>query len=44
LQDLDAEVDIKSASEMIKEHTKISAKDSPGYFELKKKQWFNETC
>jgi hypothetical protein len=43
LNDLDAEVEINSAWEMIRENIKISAKESLGYFELKKhKPWFNE--
>jgi hypothetical protein len=43
LEDLDAEVEINSASEMIRENIKISAKESPGYFEFKKhKPWFDE--
>jgi hypothetical protein len=33
---LDAEVNINSAWEMITEYTKISAKESLGYYELKK--------
>jgi hypothetical protein len=38
-------VEIKSAWEMIRENIKISAKDSLGYFELKKhKPWFDEGC
>jgi hypothetical protein len=36
LEDLDAEVNINSAWEMITEYTKISAKEGPGYYELKK--------
>jgi hypothetical protein len=36
LEDLDAEVEINSAWEMIMENIKISARESPGYFELKK--------
>jgi hypothetical protein len=35
LEDLDAEVEINSAWEMIRENIKISAKESLGYFELK---------
>jgi hypothetical protein len=43
LEDLDAEVEINSAWEMIGENIKISAKVSLGYFELKKhKPWFDE--
>jgi hypothetical protein len=46
LKDLDAEVGINSAWEMIRENIKISAKASSGYFELKKKHktWFDEGC
>jgi hypothetical protein len=45
LEDLDAEVEINSAWETIRESIKISAKESLGYFELKKhKPWFNEGC
>jgi hypothetical protein len=36
-------VEINSAWEMIRDNIKISAKKSPGYFELKKhKPWFEE--
>jgi hypothetical protein len=45
LEDLDAEVEIKSAWETIKENIKILAKESLGYFESKKhKPWFDEEC
>jgi hypothetical protein len=45
LEDLDAEVEINSAWETIRKNIKISAKDSLGYFELKKhKPWFGEGC
>jgi hypothetical protein len=45
LEDLDAEVEIISVWEMIRENIKISAKESVGYFELRKnKLWFNERC
>jgi uncharacterized protein YaaR (DUF327 family) len=45
LEDLDAKVEINSAWEMIRENIKISAKESLGYFELKKhKPWFDEGC
>jgi hypothetical protein len=45
LEDLDAEVEINSAWESIKENIKISATESLGYFELKKnKPWFDEGC
>jgi hypothetical protein len=43
--DLEAEVEINSAWEMIRENIKISAKESLGYCELKKhKPWFDEAC
>jgi hypothetical protein len=43
LEDLDAEVEINSAWETIRENMKISAKESLGYYELKKhKPWFDE--
>jgi hypothetical protein len=43
LVDLDEEVKINSAWETIRENIKISAKESVGYFELKKhKPWFVE--
>jgi hypothetical protein len=45
LEDLDAEVEINSAWETIRENINISAKASLGYFELKKhKPWFDEGC
>jgi hypothetical protein len=44
LVDLDAEVEINSAWEMIRENIKISAKESLGRFALKHKQWFDEGC
>jgi hypothetical protein len=45
LEDLDAEMEIKSAWETIRENTKISAKESLCYYELEKnKPWFNEGC
>jgi hypothetical protein len=45
LEDLDAEVEINSAWETIRENIKISAKESLGYFEFKKhKLWFDEGC
>jgi hypothetical protein len=45
LEDLDAEVEINSAWETIRENIKISAKESLGYFEFKKhKPWFEEGC
>jgi hypothetical protein len=38
-------VEINSAWETIKENINISAKESLGYFELKKhKPWFDEEC
>jgi hypothetical protein len=45
LEDLDAEVEINSVWETIRENIKISAKESLVYFELKKhKPWFEEGC
>jgi hypothetical protein len=45
LEDMDAEVEINSAWATIRENINISAKDSLGYFELKKhKPWFKEGC
>jgi hypothetical protein len=43
LKDLDTEAEINNAWETIREHIKISAKESIGYFELKNhKPWFDE--
>jgi hypothetical protein len=44
LQDFDAEVEINSAWETIRDSIKISAKESLGYFEVKHKPWFAEGC
>jgi hypothetical protein len=45
LEDLDAEVEINSPWETIRENIKITAKESLGHNELKKhKPWFNEGC
>jgi hypothetical protein len=45
LEDLDTEVEINIAWETIRENIKITAKESLGYFELKKhKPWFDEGC
>jgi hypothetical protein len=45
LKDLEAEVEINSAWETIRVNIKFSAKESVGYFELKKhKPWFDEGC
>jgi hypothetical protein len=45
LEDLETEVETNSAWETIRENIKISAKESLGYFELKKhKSWFDEGC
>jgi hypothetical protein len=45
LENLDAEVDIMRAQETIRENIKISAKDSLGYYELKKHTpWFYKGC
>jgi hypothetical protein len=43
LEKLDTEVDINRAWETIRENIKISAKESLGYYVLKKhKPWFDE--
>jgi hypothetical protein len=43
VKNLDAEVDINRATEITRENVKISAKESLGYYELKKqKPWFVE--
>jgi hypothetical protein len=45
LEDLDAEVEINTISETIRENINISANKSLGYYELKRhKQWFDEGC
>jgi hypothetical protein len=45
LEDLDAEVEINSPWDTIRENVNISTKESPGYSELKKhKPWFDEGC
>jgi hypothetical protein len=45
LKILDVEVDINRAWETVRENIKISAKESLGYYELKKhKTWFDEAC
>jgi hypothetical protein len=42
---MDAEVEINSAWETIRENIKISAKESLGYYDLKKHEpWFNKGC
>jgi hypothetical protein len=42
---LDAEVEINTILEMIRENVEASAKDSQGYYELNKhKPWFDEGC
>jgi hypothetical protein len=44
-ENLDAEVDINSAWETIRENIKTSAKERLGYYELKKHMpWFDEGC
>jgi hypothetical protein len=44
-EDLDAEVEINSASEIIRENIKFSTKESLGYYELKKhKPCFDIGC
>jgi hypothetical protein len=45
LEDLDVEVEIKSAWDMFRDNIKISAEESLGYFELKKHEpRFGEGC
>jgi hypothetical protein len=45
LEDLDVEVEINIAWEMIRENIKISAKERVGYFELQKhKPWLDKGC
>jgi hypothetical protein len=45
LEDLDDEVEINFVWETIRENIQISAKESPGYYKLKKhKPWFDEGC
>jgi hypothetical protein len=45
LEDLDAEVEMNSAWKMMRENTKISAKESLDYCEFKKhKPRFEQTC
>jgi hypothetical protein len=43
LEDLDAEMEINIAREIMRDNIKISAKESLGFFELKKyRPWFDE--
>jgi hypothetical protein len=45
LEDLDTEVQMNTIWETIRENTKISAKESLGYYELKQHNpWFCEGC
>jgi hypothetical protein len=45
LEDLDTDMEINNALGMIRENIKFSAKESLGYYELKKhKPWFDEGC
>jgi hypothetical protein len=45
LEDLDAEVEINTIWETIRENITILAKESQGYYELKQhKPWFDERC
>jgi hypothetical protein len=45
LEDVDAEVEINTIWETIRENIKILATESLGYYELKKhKPWFDEGC
>jgi hypothetical protein len=44
-EDFDAEVEINSAWEMIRENIKISVKESQVYYEMKThKPWFDQAC
>ncbi|PNF22122.1 hypothetical protein B7P43_G06799 [Cryptotermes secundus] len=44
-ENLDTEVDVNKAWETIRQNIKMSAKESLGYYELKKnKPWFDERC
>jgi hypothetical protein len=45
LEDLDAQVEINSTWETIRENITISAKEGLGYYELRKhKPWFDKGC
>jgi hypothetical protein len=45
LEDLDIEMEINSAWETIRENINVSAKESLGYYKLKKhKPWFDKGC
>jgi hypothetical protein len=45
LENIDTVVDVNKAWETIRENIKISAKESIGYYEMKKnKPWFDEFC
>jgi hypothetical protein len=45
LENLDPEVDVNKACETIGRNIQISAKESLGYYELKKhKPWFDKRC
>jgi hypothetical protein len=44
LENVDKEVDVNKAWETIRENIKISAKESIGYYELKKNKRFDEGC
>jgi hypothetical protein len=45
LEDLDAEVEINTLWETIRENIKISPKESLGYYEPKKRGlWYDEGC
>jgi hypothetical protein len=45
VEDLETEVEIYSAQEMIRSIIKVSAKESLGFYELKKhKPWFDKGC
>jgi hypothetical protein len=45
MENLDTEVEIKSAWEMIRGDKKFQAEETPGFYELKKyKLWLEEGC
>jgi hypothetical protein len=45
LENLNADVDISTAWESLRENINISAKESLGYYELKQhKSWFEKEC
>jgi hypothetical protein len=45
MEDLSTEVDINGVWVAVREEIKVSAKESPAYYELKEhKPWFDEEC